>query len=83
MMYGWSGDMGIWGYIMMSISMLIFWGAIIAGVVLLARSLRSPGHPHYQAPPSRSAEDLLAERFARGEIDEAEYQNRLAVLRNR
>ncbi|MFD5277668.1 SHOCT domain-containing protein [Pseudarthrobacter sp. NPDC058362] len=75
--------MGIWGYIMMSISMLIFWGAIIAGVVLLARSLRAPGHQHYQAPPSRSAEDLLAERFARGEIDEAEYQNRLAVLRSR
>lgn len=83
MMYGWSGDMGIWGYIMMSVSMLIFWGAIIAGVVLLARSLRATGQQHYQAPPSRGAEDLLAERFARGEIDETEYRARLAVLRGR
>lgn len=28
-----------------------------------------------------SAEDILAERFARGEIDEAEYQERLTTLR--
>ncbi|MEV7960483.1 SHOCT domain-containing protein, partial [Streptomyces sp. NPDC088141] len=30
---------------------------------------------------SRRAEDLLAERFARGEIDEDEYERRLTVLR--
>lgn len=82
MMYGWSGEMGIWGYVMMSISMLIIWGAIIAGVVLLARSLRTQGH-QYRATMYRSAEDLLAERFARGEIDETEYRNRLAVLHGR
>jgi|SRR4051794_33803829 putative membrane protein len=28
-----------------------------------------------------SAEDILADRFARGEIDEAEYQDRLSTLR--
>lgn len=32
-------------------------------------------------PGRASAEDILAERFARGEIDEAEYQERLTTLR--
>lgn len=36
----------------------------------------------YGAPTQRpSAEDVLADRFARGEIDEAEYQDRLSTLR--
>jgi putative membrane protein len=79
--YGWNDGMGLWGYALMSISMVVVWGAIITGIVLLARSLRAPS-PHNPQPPSpRIAEDLLAERFARGEIDVAEYQNRLAVLR--
>ena len=34
------------------------------------------------AAPGRAApEDILAERFARGEIDETEYQERLTTLR--
>ena len=80
-MYGWNDGMGLWGYVLMSISMLVVWGAIITGIVLLARSLRAP-YPHNTRYPSmRTAEDVLGERFARGEIDVAEYQNRLAVLR--
>ncbi|MHC6592546.1 SHOCT domain-containing protein [Arthrobacter sp. C152] len=80
-MYGWNDGMGVWGYVLMSISMLVVWGAIITGIVLLARSLRAP-YPHStQYPLMRTAEDVLGERFARGEIDVAEYQNRLAVLR--
>lgn len=31
---------------------------------------------------TQSAESTLADRFARGEIDDAEYRSRLAVLRN-
>lgn len=78
--YGWNDGMGLWGYVLMSISMVVVWGAIITGIVLLARSLRAPSpHPLQQSP--RPAEDVLAERFARGEIDALEYQNRLSVLR--
>ncbi|WP_391858311.1 SHOCT domain-containing protein [Streptomyces silvisoli] len=36
-------------------------------------------HAHIDAP---SPEQLLAERFARGEIDEYEYRRRLATLRD-
>ncbi len=32
--------------------------------------------------PSRRGEGVLAERFARGEIDEGEYRERLTVLRS-
>ena len=33
--------------------------------------------------PGQSAESVLAERYARGEIDEAEYRQRRTVLRQR
>ncbi|WP_077490391.1 SHOCT domain-containing protein [Sinomonas mesophila] len=39
-----------------------------------------PGQPEAMYAGGR-AEDVLAERFARGEIDEAEYRARLDVLR--
>ena len=32
-------------------------------------------------PRRPTAEDVLAERFARGEIDEQEYRSRISVLR--
>ena len=37
----------------------------------------------WRTAPGPSAEGVLAERFARGEIDEAEYQERRTVLRRR
>ncbi|GAB3273554.1 hypothetical protein GCM10027449_11090 [Sinomonas notoginsengisoli] len=90
MMYG-NGTMGLWGWIFMGLSFVLFWGAVITGIVLLARAL-GRGSAHAQGPGSQAAlqpgtpaaprpEDVLAERFARGEIDEAEYRSRLDVLR--
>jgi putative membrane protein len=49
--------------------------AAIAAVTVYLLSRRS------RRPPYRSGEAVLAERFARGEIDEDEYRTRLAVLR--
>ena len=37
----------------------------------------------WRMAPGQSAESVLAERFARGEIDEAEYRKRRTVLRRR
>ena len=39
-------------------------------------------HPH-RADGPESGERVLAERYARGEIDEDEYRRRLAVLNER
>jgi putative membrane protein len=83
MMYG--DHMNGWGYGFMTVGMLLFWALLIFTVILLVRYL--PGRDHRPPqppppPPDEGAEQILAERFARGEIDEQEYRHRLAVLRN-
>ena len=73
-----------WGYAFMSVSMVLFWGVVILGIVALVRYLGRSSQPAGGAGmPRPSAEQVLAERFARGEIDEQEYQSRLATLRGR
>jgi putative membrane protein len=81
MMY-WGGDMGGWGYVLTIVSFVLFWGTIITAIVLLARAPGAGGRRYDAGVPGRGlAEDLLAERFARGEIEENEYTARLATLR--
>jgi putative membrane protein len=79
MMFWTDHDLSGWGWVVMTTSMVLFWGLLIAGGVLLFRALNQPagGAPAGSRP---SPEHLLAERFARGEIDEEEYQRRLATL---
>ncbi|MEO5779445.1 MULTISPECIES: SHOCT domain-containing protein [Arthrobacter] len=85
MMYGWYGDGGIVGWVVMALMMLLFWGAVAAVVILLIRGGRpgmggSYGPPH---PPYSDPEQILNERFARGEIDANELNERRSVLRNK
>ena len=54
---------------------LVFWVLVIAGVFFLLR--RRPGKGNEE----RTGESLLAERYAKGEISEEEYRQRLTVLR--
>ncbi|MFF4580177.1 SHOCT domain-containing protein [Streptomyces sp. NPDC001389] len=84
------GGWGWGGWFFVAIVMVLFWALVIAGIVVLVRYLAGGHHGHQGGPPppsgepgwgSRRAEDLLAERFARGEIDEDEYKRRLALLR--
>ena len=49
---------------------------VAVGVIVLIRHLNRGS-----AEPRQAAEDLLAERFARGDISEQEYRDRLDVLR--
>jgi len=78
-------DMSGWGYAGMAIGMVLFWALIIVAIVALIRF--SAGNAQMRSLPSSrplysdAAEQVLATRFARGEIDEGEYQQRLAVLR--
>jgi len=76
---GYGGYVGGWGYAAMMMCMLVFVGLLIGAVVALSRSERWRGVPSVTGTP----EELLANRFARGEIDEAEYTGRLAVLHER
>jgi putative membrane protein len=60
---------GAWG-IGMLLTMLIFWGALIIGVVALVRWLSAGG------ARSDRALEILRERYARGEIDREEFEAR-------
>ncbi|MFD7006197.1 SHOCT domain-containing protein [Rhodococcus jostii] len=74
-------DVGGWGYALMFTGMALIWGLLIVGIILLIRYASHPFPAPPGGPPHRSAEAVLAERFARGEIDEQEYRNRLSILR--
>jgi putative membrane protein len=86
MMYGYGGDWGIWGWVVMGIMMLLFWGGVAALVVLLVRAGRSGSGGGGYYPPGLGHDDperILGQRFARGEIDETEYRARLDALKRR
>ncbi len=61
--------------------MIVFTAAIVVVVVLMVRWFGGSGHgaaPH--PPPGRIALDILKERFARGEIDKDEFEERRRAL---
>ena len=83
MMHDWSASMSGWDW---------FW--VIAGLVMVCalagmgfattwRYLRQSGRGAVSGPQTRSAgaEEVLAQRFARGEIGEDEYWQRVHALR--
>jgi putative membrane protein len=72
------------GYALMFIGMALFWGLLIVGIVVMIRSLAHGVQTPSSSPSALyAAEKVLAERFARGEIDEGEYRTRLAILRGK
>jgi putative membrane protein len=77
-MFFYDHNLSVWGWIGMSVGMVAVWGLVITGIVLFMRSMGA-AKPVEPARP-RTAEQLLAERFARGEIDTAEYHDRLNAL---
>jgi putative membrane protein len=58
---------------------LIFWGLLITIAVLLAQYLRL-GRTTPSSPAEVSPQQIAAERFARGEINEDEYLRLVQVL---
>lgn len=73
---GWSW---IWGGLMM----LLFWGGPVALIVLLVRGFGSNGSHRVEKRRGSDAKEILAERFARGEISEDEFEERARVLERR
>lgn len=59
----------------------ILWVALLAGVAVTFAMLYARRNRTQR--PAAAAEARLAERYASGEIDEAEYRERLDVLRRR
>ncbi|KAA9160237.1 hypothetical protein FPZ12_017985 [Amycolatopsis acidicola] len=80
MMYWYGNGMNGWGVALTTIGNLVFWGLVVAAIVVLVRVLgrRPSGRSFEEAPPA--PEQMLAERFARGEIDEETYRRDLRTL---
>ncbi|WP_033328198.1 SHOCT domain-containing protein [Promicromonospora sukumoe] len=80
MMWDWGGFGWGWGLLMMAF-MAVVWLVVIGAVVWgLVAVLRGPGRREGSAGPE-DAEQVLADRFAHGQIDDQEYRERLQVLR--
>ena len=80
----WLGsDVSGWGYTLMGLGMLLFWGLVIGGVVILVRRVGGAAPADVRSPVSLTPEQVLAGRFARGEIDEREFAGRQSVLHER
>ena len=78
----WDGTWGMGGFAWLW--MTLFWVFAISGIVwlvlTLARSV-GPGGSGAGRAEGDSAERILGDRLARGEIDPEEYRTRLAALR--
>jgi putative membrane protein len=65
---GYGYGMGPWMFVFMSIFLLL----VIVGIVLLVRYLS----PHAKTKPSEGALEILKHRYARGEIQKAEFEEK-------
>ncbi len=82
--YGSYGDHMMWGYgggLIGGLFMLVFWGVLIAAVVLAVRWLsESSSGQRRGGDRGTDALEILRQRLARGEIDPEEYAARRKVL---
>lgn len=64
------GAYGLMGWIMM----ILFWGVVVMAGVALVRWMLRGGGPAAEGPGGNRALDILKERYARGEIDKAQFE---------
>lgn len=70
-----------WGGMMMGpLLMLVVLAAVLFVVIVAARWLVGAGHAGGAPQGSKGPLDVLKDRFARGEIDKEEYEERRRVL---
>lgn len=77
MMWGWPGL--FFGPLFMILPLVV----MIVAVVLVVRWIGGPWHPVGLPPtvsPSQRALEILNERLARGEIDQAEYETKKRLI---
>ena len=79
-MYPYGEHMSGWGYALGIIGMVLFWTVLVLAIAAAVRYLDRKRRESFPPPPP-TAEQVLAERFARGEIDADEYRQRLDTLR--
>jgi putative membrane protein len=79
MPYAHWGGPGLW--VVFPLFWVLFWGAMIFFAVRTRRRGWNPWAASPAATSTGTAEAILAERFARGELTDDEYYQRLSVLK--
>ena len=74
-MMWWYGTGTGGGYVLLAVGTLVFWGLAVLAAVATVRYLGGRDRARAGSP-----EEVLATRFAQGELDETEYRNRLETL---
>lgn len=70
--YGWGWGMGFG-----MISMVLFWVLVILGIVILVKWIAAGSSSGGTGVPrEKTALDILKERYARGEIDREEFEQK-------
>ncbi len=80
MVFSWPRTLGMallldgrgWGFLVFILVMILFWGLVIGGIVLVARFILSIG----RGKNSSEALEILRQRYARGEIEKAEFEEK-------
>lgn len=73
----WGNGMSGWGMLFMTVNTLLVVGLIVA---VIAFAVRQSGTRQPTMPPQADPRQILAERYARGEIDDEEYRRRFDTL---
>ncbi len=80
----WGHEFG-WGWMMFgSLMMVAFWGGLILLVVLAVRTISGSGARQSGSSDSARSDNalnILKERYARGEISKADYEEMRATLK--
>ena len=77
------GGLG-WGWMaLMMVVMLLFWGAIIVGIVWLIRGAAGGSRARDRSVGKETPVESLDRRFAEGEISEEDYRGRREILAGR
>ena len=69
----WWGYYNAWSWLLMGVTMLLFWGGIAALIVFAVRAVTGPRE-------SDQAMDILRRRLASGEISQEEFEKTRSVL---
>ena len=76
------GDVSTGWMIVMMIAMVLFWGAIILGIVWLVRGAAGGGW-HWGGERKETPSEILERRFAEGAISVEDYHQRREVIAGR